>query len=255
VQYGANYISGWCIKFFPYIENRGRVSVTRDSLGNVRYNDHDEVSFSPNPFMKGNSYLISTLNSSSIPNSVLHVDVTWNDYYHDTTKFVQLVSGFVGMKQYEDKSLEPFISWAVLDNLPLNYAERHEFKRNKATRNFDPHKFWSPSNYHHEYLKSQVEYTGSNWSEIELELNKVQQREDKADTLDFWVLSDSTTLIDSYTGDSSHLAKFDSILKTTDGNWKPATALVSDVYFFNYSDEMDTTVTFNTNTLKRIILK
>ena len=112
-QYNAFYISGWIIKFFPYIQELGETSDDYNEEGRAK----TEEIFLPNEFMEGSSYLLSTLSTDNFPSGVARVNIVWNDYFKPEMETLQMefYAGFLGIKQYRDKSLEPFISWAVCD--------------------------------------------------------------------------------------------------------------------------------------------
>jgi hypothetical protein len=116
VEYFASGTSGWIIKFFPYVktlEFNNAENEMRDD-GSTRA---EEV-YQKNEYISGSRYLESRLSTDDFPSGVSKADVTWNNYLDPNkpeTKQLMLCSGFFGMKQNKNKSLEPLISWAVLD--------------------------------------------------------------------------------------------------------------------------------------------
>lgn len=108
-EYNAFYISGWIIKFFPY-------TVQTEMLENSGSEDERSMTtkvYHKNEFMYGDDYLLSTLSTDNLPSGLAEIEVVWNNYFDNTRQKVQVYGGFMGIKQYEDLSLEPLITWAV----------------------------------------------------------------------------------------------------------------------------------------------
>ncbi len=110
-EYGASYVSGWFIKFFPYLESSGEKESTEDPEG-MYYSRAPKI-YTMNPFLESDRYLISRLETDDFPSGISEVNVHWNDF--GTDREMKVHAGFYGIKQYEDLSLEPVISWAVRD--------------------------------------------------------------------------------------------------------------------------------------------
>ncbi len=91
--YMASHVSGWILKFFPYL-----YSCSKEKL---LYN----------PYLAGHDYLLSNVDFSQFPSGLSMAPVTWINY--QIVENVFLCSGFVGMRQHRDGSLEPAISWFV----------------------------------------------------------------------------------------------------------------------------------------------
>lgn len=108
-EYGAFYISGWIIKFFPYLPTTGEDFLGYTSEGKGKY----ELVYRLNPYLHGNDYKLSTLGTESFPSGLSQIDIKWINYFNRTTKKMEAYSGFFGVKQSQDKTLEPFISWLV----------------------------------------------------------------------------------------------------------------------------------------------
>ena len=144
-EYDRLYITGWIIKFYPYlggvyaaepeqIESAQTEEENNDippppplyedieyevTVQNVTSDDGNiECNYSPNPFLQGNDYLLADLSPAEIPSGITEVNIKW--HIGASQKEVVLKSGFIGIKQYEDKSIEPFISWAVIDKTVSN---------------------------------------------------------------------------------------------------------------------------------------
>jgi len=137
-EYNAFYISGWIIKFFPYVK-------TLDTIG-VYDETHEATKISEllkkNEFLDDNDYMLSTLSTDNFPSGLAKISIEWNNYFKRETKNIEVYSGFMGIKQYEDKSLEPMISWAICDE----NAKKPEHKLVKNINRNLNHKpdYWSP---------------------------------------------------------------------------------------------------------------
>jgi hypothetical protein len=132
VEYNAFYISGWIIKFFPYIKELESID---GEYGGVK---ETEV-FMPNEFINGYDYLRSTLSTDNFPSGIAKIDVKWINYFKNITKEMEVCAGFFAARQYSDKSLEPVISWTISEedgkaaehNLSSDntYALKHNYER------------------------------------------------------------------------------------------------------------------------------
>lgn len=111
-EYAAYYISGWIIKFFPYIKERNFEEMEYDEeMGGSRVSEE----LKPNEFLQGDRYLLSTLSTDNFPSGIASIPVTWEDYFNNTTRKMEVFAGFMTIRQYPDKSLQPDITWAVCD--------------------------------------------------------------------------------------------------------------------------------------------
>jgi hypothetical protein len=112
--YDKRYISGWIIKFFPYL-------IEDVSTATIQYK--------PNLFIEGNRYLISDITIDNVPKGRAKTTFFWIDYTVSPPKKQELLlcSGFIGMKQnVENMSLRPNIGWAICEanpekNIQTNY--------------------------------------------------------------------------------------------------------------------------------------
>jgi len=137
-EYNAFFISGWIIKFFPYVklvESEGEFDQTREEkkVGEV---------FVSNQFLEGDQYLLSTLSTDNFPSGVAKIPVIWVNYFKNYVKDIEVYSGFLGIKQYSDKSLEPLISWVIAEkNAGAPTKEPKENQNLVLKHNSD---YWSP---------------------------------------------------------------------------------------------------------------
>lgn len=138
-DYNKFYVSGWIIKFFPYLRDINMENAPYDKeTGMSKASEY----FFPNSFMDGDRYLLSTITTDNFPSGLSKIELKWNNYI--TKKFVnmEVYAGFMGIKQYEDKSLEPFISWAVCEEKakPAN----HQLLENKYKAMQHKPEYWIP---------------------------------------------------------------------------------------------------------------
>ena len=110
-EYNAFYLSGWIIKFFPYIKITEQNGVFDEKMGAEKVGEK----YIPNKFIDGKRYLLSTLSTDNFPSGIAKIDVTWNNLFKGVTKKIEVYDGFFAIKQYSDKTLEPFISWVVCE--------------------------------------------------------------------------------------------------------------------------------------------
>lgn len=137
-EYNGFYISGWIIKFFPYIKERGLFGAYDEENDGYRV---DEI-FIPNPFIDDDNYLLSTLSTDNFPSGISKVPLTWNDYFKKRTKKIEIYAGFFAIKQYPDKTLEPLISWVICDEEGKKMNHQLSEYNNRQLK--DPSDYWSP---------------------------------------------------------------------------------------------------------------
>lgn len=97
-------ITGWIHRLFPYI------TAHKPPM----YDDGEEI-LVPNPFLDKKVTSSDSLTSDKFPKGLSMVPLIWHNHVKNETKKLRLYGGFMGVKQYSDKSLEPFISWAICD--------------------------------------------------------------------------------------------------------------------------------------------
>jgi len=139
-EYNAFYISGWIIKLFPYIKE---LDASTSSYDNKRDETRMSEVFKTNLFMDGDNYLLSTLSTDNFPSGVSKIKVIWNNYLKGTEKNMEVYSGFFGIRQYDDKSLMPLVSWAICDE--KSKAIHHNVSINEALKIVHHPEYWSPN--------------------------------------------------------------------------------------------------------------
>lgn len=114
-RYGNFYLSGWIIKFFPYIVEKEAVDYENsdfdEDFGGYKVGRHYKL----NPFINNTDYLMAKLTTRNLPSGLSSIDIVWDNKKTNSKTDVVLYSGFMGMKQYSNKSLEPFIGWAATE--------------------------------------------------------------------------------------------------------------------------------------------
>lgn len=137
-EYGGSYVSGWFIKFFPYLERNGKIEEVINEEGYPAFRAGKEYYL--NEYLEGNRYLVSRLTTGDFPSGMAVIDVLWQNFGNNEQMKVH--AGFYGIKQYDDLSLEPAIAWAVV-------SEDAEEVQHKENRNwtYPEHRkvYWSPN--------------------------------------------------------------------------------------------------------------
>ena len=138
-EYNGFYISGWIIKFFPYIK----------TLENWKYDKEkhstrvDEV-YKPNPFLNGFDYLRSDLSTDNFPSGIAKIKLKWNNYTNNEYKDLEIYAGYFGIEQEKDKSLAPLISWVICEkNSPKIESKFEWFHLEPEAHNNNT--YWSPN--------------------------------------------------------------------------------------------------------------
>lgn len=122
VEYEAYAITGWIHKLFPYIMKNIEPIYDDESEHNddsVITNLPDwkitvrKIKYKQNPFLNKKVTSSNNLTSKYFPSSILKVPFTWHNFSNNQTDSLFFWSGIWGTKQYGDKTLEPFVSWAL----------------------------------------------------------------------------------------------------------------------------------------------
>jgi hypothetical protein len=220
--YGADYSSGWIIKFFPYLPSLAEEGIFDKEKQATRY---DEI-FIKNRFLEGNKYLLSTLSTSDFPSSVLEIDITWDNHFKQETKKLNLYAGFFAIKQYPDKSLEPVISWALCEKnakqLRLDLKRSYRDEKMVHYDNWSPFLLDSTTNsaiYNHRTFKNSKESIEFVKQKIKKDLEGINIAND---TLSFVVLINGKIENIEFTGEEKTRTLIKKTLKNLDKEWFPA---------------------------------
>lgn len=149
MDYGEFAISGWIIKFFPYIEILGdNVESDKEGMSKIEYK------YVRNEYLEGDKYLYSKLNREDFPNYKSEAPILWINHFKNERTNMFLYSGIMGMKQYPDGSLMPYVTWAICSE-----------KEDDAKRVWSGHKRiehldieWMPSIVPKRFLSSEALY-------------------------------------------------------------------------------------------------
>lgn len=112
LAYQSSAMSGWVIKFFPYL-------TTTQLVGEESMMEQSEFieTYTPNPFLKGKDYLFCDLGTHQFPKGFIKLDFIWSVLEKNKeidNRNMLLYAGFVGMKQnHVTKSLRPQIAWGI----------------------------------------------------------------------------------------------------------------------------------------------
>lgn len=139
-EYGAFYISGWVVKFFPYLEEEGNQESNDYNIEHGGFKVAKK--FIRNKYIYGDMHYLSTLSTDDFPSGIVDIDVTFNNYFDNTTEKYNIYAGFFAIKQEKDKSLEPIISWAIAKKYAPKVDYKLKYKYIRPNNQNDPH--WTP---------------------------------------------------------------------------------------------------------------
>ena len=106
-DYEEEQVTGWILQLFPYIVNH-HYDEKKGELVDI---------YEPNPYL--GKKVKARLTHEMFPDGITKVPIVW--MYYGQERQLWLYGGFVGTKQNEDKTLEPFITWAICEG--KNYEE------------------------------------------------------------------------------------------------------------------------------------
>jgi hypothetical protein len=164
--YGAFYISGWIIKFFPYIKQ----------LDYHQHNSNHDLAevLVPNSYIAGSDYLKSTLSTDNFPEGIVEVPIEWRNYFKGTKTDMLAFAGFFGIKQYEDKALKAHISWAIAKKHSSKAKHYFLYKRRAKNRwNAERKLEWLPG--FANYVRKPAIYDPSNFKGQKESLNRLKR--------------------------------------------------------------------------------
>ncbi len=124
-MYNIFHISGWMLKFFPYVKEYYTVGDGADMRETFRY--------IPNKYYDGEDYRLSTLSTEHFPSGYAKVDVKWSNQLKTPAEMTDLevYAGFAGLKQDSvTLALEPIITWAICKkNAPAAQAPDRDYPK------------------------------------------------------------------------------------------------------------------------------
>ena len=258
-EYGASYVSGWFIKFFPYLESTGEKEPAEDPEG-MYYSRAPKI-YTVNPYLEGDRYLISGLSTNDFPSGISEIDVHWDDY--GTKREMKVHAGFYGIKQYDDLSLEPAISWAVRDN--ESQGVDHDYDRiNSQTKH--RHVYWSPATMKNleevaVYDKERFSSAEASYAHVKEQILEFIEKNSSFSILDLRgksveiLISSNGTIIESTSKDIDPmvLLEITKAVGTLPKKWTPAKADFKE-FVYDYYDENDdgTIILVPANSLVRL---
>jgi len=249
VEYMASSVSGWFIKFFPYLEGTGeREEISPDDSNSKNLYAYSRAPkiYIPNNYLKDDLYLISGLQTNDFPSGISEITVHWDNW--GVKQEMKVHAGFYGMKQYDDLTLEPAIAWAVRDK---NGSEaNHNYRNDRFDIEHRKEIQWSPEIVPFDKLVQFASYAelDSLSSDKQLKINiRYNIKENspysiddlKGKTVELLISSKGTVL--ECRGDEMEEDLLNEILKivrTMPKEWTPATIDFRE-FAFDYYDEND----------------
>lgn len=233
-DYNAFYLTGWIIKFFPYLETFGDCGDYNEEIGGYECG----IQYKKNTFLSGSKHLLSTLSTSDFPSSILEVDLVWKNYLDQSTRLMNLYAGIFAIKQHNDMCLEPIISWAICENNSNKIHHNLEEQASGKTEHRDV--YWSPQVF--ENPSTKPIFMPLTFNDTELSMNHLKKTltdsllanfdftQFQGKTLTFVVLSNSRVEQVKFDGEDQIEHYLMSLLTTYDGLWAPAIARTDEVY-------------------------
>lgn len=233
-EYSDSYVSGWIVKFFPYMKSE-------------EYGDK----YVYNPYLLGHDYILSDMTLQKFPSGLSLAPLTWI-CFGDTVN-VSLCGGFVGKRLHADGSLEPAVSWFVtkgevkemdLGRLPvdckLQWSNRVLDEENVLEKAlYDSARFSTPEA-GRSFLKAEVN------SFLVKKYGEKVKRKIVEDTLNILLLMDGTVSRASLNRNDAKLnAAVDVFVKKFPGQWTPAISRIGSVLSEMQSEEKEKIVYTN----------
>jgi len=251
MNYNEFYISGWVIKFFPYLEGMTGEPTLDEEEGYFFY----EKKFRENKFIKGDKYLLSTLSTNDFPSGIVDINLTWNNFFNNTSKKLNIYSGFFAIKQYTDKSLEPLISWAVGEDSAKKVS--HDINIEFFPKLNDNDDYWSP--YIVEKILNPAIYNPKEFSSSQKSIDfvksklvealhtKFNKRDFQNDTLTFIVLINGKIDNVEFTGKIQIKEFIKTFLSNLEKEWFPALADPKEIFHLLDEKEKETILKVKVN--------
>ncbi len=251
-NYGIFAVSGWIIKLYPYMEVLGDRELDKEKgMYKVEYE------FIPNKFLHGDSYLYSTLSLSNFPNYKSDTKILWIDNFKQQETKMNLYSGIMAAKQYDDGSLKPWVTWAISSENENDFAEI-ELDNQLQLSHSSPS--WVPYIYTHKAGKDGVDVhatyplsSNNNFEKSKREFKKklvasLNEIKLTADSITFYVLANG----------KPEVISDNKLLKSTIQEWinkegvlwDPAKKMLKDIYW----STSDTTKLVEVNTEVKIAM-
>lgn len=242
--YGKFKVSGWIIKLFPYLEVYGDGEYDEESqMMRIEY------TFIKNQFLEGDKYLYSNLAVDDFPNYKSEVNITWENYFKNQVTQMVLYSGIMGARQYQDGSLQPWITWAISSELEPK-TEPILIQGNKVVHR-DPD--WIPQVFKSDttlkvkalYPENQSKGFKESLSLFQKEVNAILTPVDKQEyqTLKFYILANGKPQV--ITENKSLEEKVQTWVNENRIQWKPAKMPLKDVMFYKLPNDTTSYIPVN----------
>lgn len=129
--YDVHVISGWILKFYPYIKG---------------FKDGYDT-YEPNPYVKGSDYLLSNIGSESLPKGYKRTKIDWvRGPEQEVKDSLLLHSGFLGILQNaETGAIQPNITWVITSRIKTHKSVQYSMFRHDIPKDTHSHaKRWNP---------------------------------------------------------------------------------------------------------------
>ncbi|TCI92740.1 DUF4419 domain-containing protein [Tenacibaculum sp. M341] len=243
-EYGGFYISGWIVKFFPYLKVQG------ESTGKYNEENHGmevKEKYIKNPYYKGSDYLMSTLATDVFPSGVAQIDILWNNLRTGEKRPMEVYAGFMGMLQHKDRSIEPYISYAIADK-KATLSEQNKTTafagsiRNylEVCENWSPHVIRDKNLYQSAIYDVKVHKTASR-SEGYLKSYLASHDELLGSTVSFTILTNGkiTDVKVNEKSEGSLVTVATKVLEELPEKWFPALSELSNILDREYKESVD----------------
>lgn len=241
VFYGTTSVTGWIHKFFPYLKSSKNMEPDVQEWREVEF----KKTYRLNPYIKGNSHLLSTESTFDFPKGFVNVPFVWKEQHQTTGKIIEhklkLNAGFLAINQHENGSLQPFISWCITkDNDEITDIIRWDWNASPDTTIKHNQFYWSPG-----ITKEPKElpvFDPENNSDFESSIEsfkKLLQNEgfesNGASKVSIIVTIDGGVILESISGPLEHeKADITSYLETYPYHWQPA---IGPIYPFDVNEK------------------
>lgn len=251
VDYGEFAVSGWIIKFFPYIEYYTNGEEDKET-GEYRL----EHTFKKNEFLEGDKYLYCNYGTGSFPSYKSEAIIIYVNYFKNETTNMFLYSGIMAAKQYPDGSLKPWITWGICSEKEPKAKELRTGNHEIVHRDPD----WTPIIFKNDSLMAvQALYSKKKNStheesirEFKKELNAFlgPKNHMQNDTLTFYILANGKPLFISK--NKKQESKIQEWIDEKGIKWSPAKRKIK--HIMTMGDPQNQEAIMNVNTRIDIIL-
>jgi len=229
IFYGTTSVTGWIHKFFPYLKSSKNMEPDVQEWREVEF----KKTYRLNPYIKGNSHLLSMESTYDFPKGYVSVPFLWKEQRPETGKTIEhklkLNAGFLAIDQNEDGSLKPFISWCITkDTDEITDIIKWDWQTSPDTTITHTPFYWAPG-----IIKEPTEFpifdpeNNKDFESGNAAFKQLLQNEgfesNGASKVSLIVTFDGTVYIDSIVGPlESEMHDINDYLKSYTYRWKPA---------------------------------